>query len=322
MTLLEFLRSLMFDDAAREAFQENPDQALADAGLDHLSAQDVNDALVMMQDDSQDASFDRNVDQGGNEVNIAAPQPVSHDDDGGSESAAEYINQYFTNNYTTVNDNDVSIDNSTNMQVDTGGGDFDADIDSTVDASDHSVNASGDGAVAAGGDIEGSTIATGGGNTIGDGNVTGDGNTVGDGNTDVNVDGGGTAVVGDGNETVSGEGNVAGFGSGDVESTNLDDVSVGDGSSFAMGGGSSSVDSSTHTSDDDTTTTIDNSMEDSGNTTSSWTDNSDSSDNSSVDDHSSESYSNFEDSSSNSYSEDNDTDNSSDDHSSDDFINA
>jgi hypothetical protein len=319
MTIMEFVQQLLFDEEAREAFQENPEQALDDAGLGHLSAADVQDALVMMSDD-QEASFDRNVDQGGNEVNIAAPQPVGHGDDGGSESAAQYISNYFTNNYTTVNDNDVAIDNSTNMQVDTGGGNFDADIDVDSSYTDNSVTASGDGAVAAGGDIEGSTIATGGGNTIGDGNVTGDGNTVGDGNTDGDVDGGGTAVVGDGNETVSGEGNVAGFGSGDVESTNLDDVSVGDGSSFAMGGGSSSVDSSTHTSDDDTTTNIDNSMEDSGNTTNSWSDSSDNSDNSSVDDHSS--YSNFEDSSSSSYSEDNDTDSSTDDHSSDDYIDA
>jgi hypothetical protein len=281
MTLLEFLRSLIFDDEARQEFAENPDQALADAGLEHLSAEDVKDALELMQDDSQDADFSREYNTGGNEINIAAPAPVEHHDDGGSESAVEYINKYITNNY--VDDRDTTVDNSINQQIDTGGGDFDQniDIDSTV--------ASGDGAVAAGDDIEDSTIATGDGNTIGDGNVTGDDNTVGDGNTDVNVDGGGSAIVGDGNQAVVGNGNTSSFGDGDATSAEIDgDVNVDDGSSFAIGG-SSSVDSSDHSDDDTYTDNSDNSVEDSFNSTSSFEDNSDNSTNDSFNDNSSQS---------------------------------
>ena len=48
MTLLEFLRSLIFNDEAREDFNEDPEQALDDAGLGHLSADDVHDALQLM----------------------------------------------------------------------------------------------------------------------------------------------------------------------------------------------------------------------------------------------------------------------------------
>ena len=119
MTLLEFLRSLIYDDEARQEFADNPDQALADAGLDHLSAADVHDALSLMQDDSQEADFSRDTDTGGNEINIAPPAPVeSHD--GGDESAVEYINKYITNNY--IDDRDTTIDNSVNQQIDTGGG--------------------------------------------------------------------------------------------------------------------------------------------------------------------------------------------------------
>jgi hypothetical protein len=280
MTLLEFLRSLIYDDEARQEFADNPDQALADAGLDHLSAADVHDALSLMQDDSQEADFSRDTDTGGNEINIAPPAPVeSHD--GGDESAVEYINKYITNNY--IDDRDTTIDNSVNQQIDTGGGDFDQniDIDSTV--------ASGDGAVAAGDDIEDSTIATGDGNTIGDGNVTGDDNTVGDGNTDVNVDGGGSAIVGDGNQAVVGDGNTSSFGDGDATSAEIDgDVNVDDGSSFAIGG-NSSVDSSDHSDDDTYTDNSDNSVEDSFNSTSSFEDNSDNSTNDSFNDNSSQS---------------------------------
>jgi hypothetical protein len=285
MSLLEFLRSLIFDDQAREAFQENPEQALDDAGLGHLSAEDVSDALVMMQDDSQDADFSREYNTGGNEINIAAPQPVEHGDDGDSESAVEYISKYITNNYVT-NEGDTITDNSINQQIDTGGGDFDQniDIDSTV--------ASGDGAVAAGDDIEDSTITTGNDNTIGDNNIEGDGNA---------------SISGDGNSAVIGNGNTTGFGDGDVSSTEIDgNVNVDDGSSFAIGG-SSSVDNSNYEDNDTSIDASDNSTNDSFNETSDWQDNSVSEDN--------DSYSNYEDSSDNSYREDNDS-TSTDDHSS------
>ncbi|OLT02590.1 hypothetical protein BJF90_29040 [Pseudonocardia sp. CNS-004] len=295
MTIMEFLQQLFSSEEAREAFQENPEQALDDAGLGHLSADDVSDALTMMHDDSQSADFSREYNGGDNEVNIAAPAPVEHHD-GGSESAAEYITKYVTENYIT-NEGDTITDNSVNQQIDTGGGDFDQniDIDSTV--------ASGDGAVAAGDDIEDSTIAT------------GDGNTIGDGNTSVDVEGGGSAIVGDGNASVIGDGNTSGFGDGDVSSTEIDgNVSVDDGSSFAIGG-SSSVDSSDHSDDDVNIDNSDNSTEDSFNETSSWEDNSNTESHSSQEDN--DSYSNYEESNDNSTYEDNDSTDVETNHSSD-----
>jgi hypothetical protein len=249
MTLIEFLRSLIWNDEAREDFNQDPEQALDDAGLGHLSADDIHDALQLMQDDGQDADFSRNYDTGDNEINVAAPEPVDHD---GSESAGDYINRYITNNY--INDSDTITDNSVNQQIDTGGGDFDQDIDidSTV--------ASGDGAVAAGDDIEDSEIVTGDDNTVGDGNVNGDGN-----------------VVGDDNQAVTGDGNTSSFGDGDATSAEIDgDVSVDDGSSFAIGG-SSSTDNTDNSVEDSFNEETDNSLDNVGNDYSEYEDNSDNS---------------------------------------------
>ncbi|MHA6620470.1 IniB N-terminal domain-containing protein [Pseudonocardia sp. DLS-67] len=291
MTLMEFLRSLMFDDEARQDFAENPDHALEQAGLGDLNAEDVSDALTMMHDDSQSADFSREYNGGDQEVNIAAPSPVEHHDGGDSESAAEYITRYVQNNYVT-NEGDTITDNSINQQIDTGGGDFDQDID--VD----STVASGDGAVAAGDDIEDSTITSGDDNIVGDDNIEGDGNT---------------SISGDGNSAVIGDGNTSGFGDGDVSSTNIDgDVSVDDGSSFAIGG-DSSVDSRDQSDDDVNIDNSDNSTNDSNNTETDWHDESDNSSHTSVEDN--DEYSEYSDSSDHSTHEDNDS-SSSDDHSS------
>jgi hypothetical protein len=276
MSLLEFLRSLIFDDEARQEFADDPERALDDAGLGHLSAEDVRDALEIMHDDSQDADFSREYNTGGNEIHIAAPGPV-HDGD----SAADYIRNFVTNNYIT-NEGDTITDNSISQQIDTHGGDFDQDID--VD----SVVASGDGAVAAGDDIEDSTITTGNHNVIGDNNISGHGNT---------------SISGDGNAAVIGDGNTTSFGDGDASSTDIDgDVNVDDGSSFAVGG-SSSVDNSNYEDNDTDINIDDHSTNDSNNTTTDWHDESDNSSHSSYDDHSS--YSNYEDNSERSSYEDN-----------------
>jgi hypothetical protein len=278
MSLLEFLRSLIFDDEARQEFADDPEGALDDAGLGHLSAEDVRDALQIIQDDGQDADFSREYNSGGNDIHIAAPSPV-HDDD----SAADYINKYIYNNYIT-NEGDTITDNSINQQIDTGGGDFDQDID--VD----SVVASGDGAVAAGDDIEDSTITSGDDNTVGDGNIDGDDNT---------------EIDGDDNSVVDGDDNAASFGDGDVSSTDIDGkVNVDDGSSFAIDG-SSSVDNSTYEDNDTSIDASDHSANDSGNTTTDITDNSDSSTHEAYADN--DSYSEYSDSSDNSTHVDNDT---------------
>jgi hypothetical protein len=150
------------------------------------------------------------------------------------EAAAQYLNAYVTNNY--IDDRDTIVDNSVNQQIDTGGGDFDQDID--ID----STTASGDGAVAAGDDIENSTVTTGDDNQVGNGNVEGDGN-----------------VVGTGNQAVTGDHNTTSFGEGDATSTTVGgSVHVGAGGAFGSGG-------------DVTVDNSDNSVHDSGNT---FTDNS------------------------------------------------
>ncbi len=163
MTLLEFLLKLIGNDEEslelQENFREDPYGTLKDAGLEDLTAEDVHDALVLIQDNDT-ASFDRNYDTGSNHLVAAAAAPRHSEGDAeGGKGAVEYINKYVTNNY--VDDRDTIVDNSVNQKIDTDGGDFRQDID--IDA----VTASGDGAVAAGGDIEDSTVTTGNGNIVG-----------------------------------------------------------------------------------------------------------------------------------------------------------
>jgi hypothetical protein len=234
MTLMEFIHELLTNADFRNWFAAEPEQTLHEVGLSDVTPHDMQDALTLVNDNSQSADFSRHYDTGGDKIGgshgggDSAPAPHGH------ESAAEYVNRYITNNY--VDDRDTTVDNSTNQQIDTHGGDFDQDIDV------HSVVASGDGAVAAGGDIDGSTITTGNDNQVGDGNVKGEGN-----------------VVGDGNHAVTGDGNTTAFGNGNATSTDVHgDVNVGDGAAFASGG-SAAVNNS------------DNSQHDSNN---SWTDNS------------------------------------------------
>jgi hypothetical protein len=211
LSLLEFIRELLTNVELRDYFAEDPQGALDEYGLSGVDADDVHDALVLADEDNQDGDFSRHYDTGDNHVKLPEP-PEPHHGGGGHEGAAEYINRYITNNF--VDDRDTIVDNSTNQQIDTGGGDFDQDIDV------HSTVASGDGAVAAGGDIDGSTITTGNDNQVGDGNVRGDGN-----------------VVGDGNHAVTGSDNTTAFGNGNATSTDVGgDVNVGDGGAFASGG--------------------------------------------------------------------------------------
>jgi hypothetical protein len=243
ISLLEFVRELLTNTGLRDWFAKDPEAALHSKGLDDIDAHDVRDALTLVNDDHQEADFSRTYDTGSNHISgltggahhsshSSAPEPHGH------ETAAEYVNRYITNNY--VDDRDTTVDNSTNQQIDTQGGDFDQDIDV------HSTVASGDGAVAAGGDISGSTVTTGNDNQVGDGNVKGDGN-----------------VVGDANQAVTGDGNTTSFGEGNATSTAVHgDVSVGDGAAFASGGGATvdNADNSLHNVGNELT---DNSVNDS-----------------------------------------------------------
>ncbi len=256
-TLIEFLLNLMRDPAAQTAFQDDPQGYLASCGVGDISPADVHDALVLLED-NQDADFSRDYNTGGNTVHVVPPPLAPHPAPGVSEhqSAIQYLNTYITNNY--IDDRDTITDNSVNQQVDTGGGDFDQDID--ID----SVVASGDGSVAAGGDIDGSTITTGDGNTVGDGNVRGDGNIVGDDN-DGNLTGDGDGnVVGDDNQAVTGDGNTTSFGEGSATSIG-GGVSVGDGGAFGVGGSDVDVDNSDNSTNDSFNDNSDNSINHSGN---------------------------------------------------------
>jgi hypothetical protein len=220
LSLLEFIQKLITDADLRQLFNDDPEQALADNGLEDVTEADVNDALVLI-DDSQTADFSRDyssspsIDFSGSNIgsrNTSNDDDDDSDGDGGGHSAAvEHISRFITNNF--IDDRDTTVDNSINQQVDTDGGDFDQDID--IDAN----VASGDGAVAAD-DIENSDVVTGDGNVVGDDNLTGDGN-----------------VVGDDNEVVSGDDNTTSFGDGDANSVAVgDDLTVGAGGGFATGG--------------------------------------------------------------------------------------
>ena len=150
LTLMEFIQRLLSDEQTRDWFAENPDAALRHFGLDNLSPEDVRDALVLIED-NQTASFDREYNTGWNGSGHSSGR--DHDDRGGRDdhdgpdnddrdgrdgrdhddrdghggddhrAAIETINRYVNNTYT--DDRDTIVDNSTNQQIDTRGGNFD-----------------------------------------------------------------------------------------------------------------------------------------------------------------------------------------------------
>ncbi|WP_222595703.1 IniB N-terminal domain-containing protein, partial [Pseudonocardia asaccharolytica] len=85
ISLLDFLLKLIGNDSEsiqlRDWFAEDPDAALAHYGLTDLSAEDVHDALVLIED-NQTASFDREFSTGGNHIQLPPPPaPVHHGGD-------------------------------------------------------------------------------------------------------------------------------------------------------------------------------------------------------------------------------------------------
>jgi hypothetical protein len=269
LSLLEFIQKLITDAELRQLFADDPEQALADNGLQDVTEADVQDALVLI-DDSQTADFSRNygdssptIDYSGANIGSRNDYDGGDGDGGGGDShsaAVEHISRFITNNF--IDDRDTTVDNSVNQQVDTGGGDFDQDID--IDSN----VASGDGAVAAD-DITDSNVVTGDDNVVGDGNVTGDDN-----------------IIGDDNQVVSGDDNTTSFGEGDANSLDVGgDLTTGDGSGIAVGG-DATVDNSDNSTNDSGNVDIDASTNDSFNDNSetdiedSFSDNSDNSNNS------------------------------------------
>jgi hypothetical protein len=253
-SLFELLLNLLRDPSALTAYREDPEGFLSDCG--DVSPADIREALLLVQD-SQEADFGRDHNTGGNHIQIPPPPPAPEPEPGEShhEAAVRYLDSYVTNNY--IDDRDTTVDNSVNQQIDTGGGDFDQDID--VD----STVASGDDSVAAGDDLEDSE------------NDSGDDEDEDDDERDDEGDKDGDSVTGDDNESVQGDDNTTSFGDGDTTSTEIDgDVNVGDGGAFAAGG-DASVDNSDSSTNDSFNDNSDNSTEDSFNTSSETTDNSD-----------------------------------------------
>ena len=202
--LIELILRLLKDPAALAEFQENPDAVLAACGASDVSAEDVHDALVLASDDDDDNN-------GGHHNHHVPPPPHPRPGESDHDATVRYIKEYVTNNY--VDDRDTSVDNSVNQQIDTGGGDLDQDIRTS------SSTASGDGAVAAGGDIRNSTVTSGDGNQIGENNIRGDGN-----------------VQGEGNDVVSGDHNTTAFGSGAANSADIGHASVAGGGALSVAG--------------------------------------------------------------------------------------
>ena len=235
-SLIDLILNLLRDPEALAAFKADPTAFTAQCG--DFGSADVQDALVLLQD-NQDADFSRDHNTGGNHIQVP-PAPKPEPGESEHHAAVRYLDTFVTNNY--IDDRDTIVDNSVNQQVDTGGGDFDQEIDV------HSTVASGDGAVAAGGDITDSTITTGDDNQVGDGIVRGNGN-----------------VVGHDNQAVTGNGNTASFGSGDANSNHVGgDLTVGDGTAFATGG-NAAVDNSDNSTNDSFNSHIDQSTHDSFN---------------------------------------------------------
>ncbi|MCY7340839.1 MAG: IniB N-terminal domain-containing protein [Pseudonocardia sp.] len=271
-TLLDFIHELFSSVELRDYFAAEPEKALAEYGLSDLTPEDVQDALVLSDEAdayaelrAQDTADDEDHEDTGGDVavDISDDQTGDFSRDYNTGTSVE-LPAHVTDHH--VDDRDTIVDNSTNQQIDTGGGDFDQEVD--VD----SAVASGDGAVAAGGDINGSTIVSGNDNQVGDGNVSGNGN-----------------VVGNGNQAVTGDDNTTSFGEGDANSLDVDGhLSVGDGAAFATGG-SATADNSDNSQDNVGNDYSDNSQHDVGNDYSDnsqenvgndYSDNSDNSDNS------------------------------------------
>jgi hypothetical protein len=203
-SLLEWILSLLRDPDARADFLDDPKGYAADHGFEHLSSADVYDALHLIADDSDSYHHHGH--------HYPPPHDYHHDSDDGSH----YLRNYITNNYTTIEEHNTYLDNSVHQDIDTHGGDFHQVIDNDP------VIASGDHAVAAGGDIRDSTI------TSGDGNV-----------------------VGDHNNAVTGDHNTTAFGSGDATNAHLSGTHIGDGGSLSLGG-----DAYGHNEDNDTSTSV------------------------------------------------------------------
>ena len=221
LTLIEFIKILLGTGSEsiqmRDYFNDDPVAALEEHGLGHPNVDDVRDAIGIAQDNDP-VSLDRHSATG---VDWAGTGRGGWDGGGkeGGHAAAVHEKVHVKDNFYEYNidDRDTIVDNSINQNVDTGGGNFRQDIET------NSVTASGDGAVAAGRDIEDSVITTGNGN-----------------------------IVGDDNNVVQGDGNTTAFGTGNA--TSVGDIKADNGSAVSIGGSASGSNDTTGSFNETTTT--------------------------------------------------------------------
>jgi hypothetical protein len=214
-SLLDFILNLLKDPQAQAEFKANPQAVLADNGLTGVCAADIHDTLPLVTDN-------RAVEQ--TSAHTSAPSAAPAPGESDTHAAVRYLS-YITNTYTYTDDHSTAIDESVHQNIWAAG-----DVTQTFD--NNNVVSSGDGSVAAGGDISGSTVTTGNGDAVGSGaaagtgNVTGSGNALGDGsaagtgnavaNGDGSTIGNGNAVA-NGDHSVQGDGNVQGSVSGNSQ---------------------------------------------------------------------------------------------------------
>ncbi|MEO6085308.1 MAG: IniB N-terminal domain-containing protein, partial [Umezawaea sp.] len=158
MSLLQFILQLLGDDSARAEFTASPHEVLRENGFDNLCAADVRDARPLIVDNVQTAqsnSFDRELNGGGNSTHVHHTPPPPSDGggghggggDGGMDGAIQEIH-YITQNYSWSDSHNTVLDNSVNQNIWA-----DGDVVQWFD--NDPVVASGDGAVAAGDDVNG-----------------------------------------------------------------------------------------------------------------------------------------------------------------------
>ena len=223
-TLIQLLLNLLSDPKAAAEFQENPSAFLATCGITDVTPEQVHDAAVLVADQHTPKPHHGGEQNGGGEQHHhtpppPAPEPDHHD----HESAVKYLQTIVTNNW--IDDRDTTVDNSIHQVINA-----DGDVNQTID--NDTVIASGDGSVAAGGDIEDSQIVTGDDNVFGDDNVTGDGNT---------------GAFGDGSNAYTAD---------------ISDSTVADGSGLSVGGAATGTDTTTDSfNETDTSTSTSDSVD-------------------------------------------------------------
>ena len=245
------------DQQAALQYAQDPDGTLAEQGITDADLSGL-DMRQLVSDCAADYDLPPNTQQalqsytsgGGSSYPVSTPPATSH-------TASEVVQHLNYVTYATYEDNDTitqqlinyednstNIDNSVDVDVD---GDFDGDIETTnvnatgdgaVAAGDDATGvATGDGAVAAGDDIEDSLVNTGDGAVLADGDIEAPVNT----GTFTGVQTEGdveNVVVGDDNQTaqVSGDADNSTFNFGDGDVTNFGEADIDD-SAIATGSG-------------------------------------------------------------------------------------